>query len=130
MRTELFDMGATKKTVGLTETQMMDLWDAYPKHVGKRTTWVAMERAGKRATFYAIRDGLLAYVTHLKREQTERRFIKNPATWFNGDHWLDEYEMNTRDPKWPPRYRPMRGGPSPSEWIEHEIDNGRDPWAK
>ena len=123
-------MGAKKKTAGLTTKQLDDLWNACPKKDSKRRAYVAMKKAGGRATFEVLRDGLLAYVTHLQREQTERRFVKSPATWFNGDCWLDEYETNTRDPKWPPRYRPVHGGPSPSEWIEREKDNGRDPWAK
>ena len=77
----------------LTKAECDDLWSMCPKKVGKRLAYAAMKKAGERGTYAAIRDGLARYAAHLRKEQTERRYMMNPTTWFNGDHWLDEYEI-------------------------------------
>lgn len=63
-------------------------WQAFPKREGKRTAFLAWQRAKKRANVAAIMDGAKAYA--VARANQDSRYTKQPATWLNGDGWADE----------------------------------------
>ncbi|WP_285295443.1 helix-turn-helix domain-containing protein [Aureimonas altamirensis] len=68
-------------------------WDAYPHKVGKgqaRSAWIAARR---KADLKAIMDGLLRYV----QAKPERIAWCNPATWLNGERWLDQPSETARN---------------------------------
>lgn len=71
-------------------------WQAYPKRTGRvmayRQYLAAVYYGG--ATSELILKGIEAYKRHLMTQQTEFQFIKSPAAWLSGGHWLDEYEIN------------------------------------
>lgn len=63
-------------------------WSVYPKKAGK----LAARKAYKAALKRTSADVLLAAVRGFVKANgnTDRQFIKNPATWLNGGHWDDE----------------------------------------
>lgn len=79
---------------------------AYPKHEERRRAERAWPRAVERAGGVpVIMAGLARYVAHLEARRTERKFIKQPPTWLNGDCWQDEYDddedtTGSVDPPW------------------------------
>lgn len=63
-----------------------DWWAAYPNKVGKADARRAFERARRKATLADLIAGLRRYIDH---KPPDRPWC-NPATWLNGERWLDE----------------------------------------
>lgn len=66
--------------------QFTEFWKLYPKKVDKTQALRQFKRALNRATFEDILAGLIRF-TNDPNLPDEKRFIKNPATWLNGDGW-------------------------------------------
>lgn len=64
------------------------LYQAYPRRVGRGQAMRAIRTALKKADF----ETLLAAVTEFAECQSdqEQGLIPHPATWFNGERWLDD----------------------------------------
>jgi len=64
-------------------------YDAFPRHVGRRTAARAYAAALRRG---ATAELLLAGAQRFAQASIPQdpHFVKHPATWLNGDHWLDE----------------------------------------
>lgn len=84
---------ALKKTIekntidkNIEREQFDSFWEAYPKKSDKGIALRAFIRSLKRASFETILEGAnkLANDPNLPEE---KRFIKNPATWLNGNGW-------------------------------------------
>lgn len=74
------------------------LWSLYPRKDGKKDALRFYQRARKNGTtFEQVKAGILNYCEYIKREKVEQRFIQMGSTWFNGEHWNDEYVTN-REP--------------------------------
>ena len=71
-----------------------ELYNLYPKKVGRKKAMVAIEKALKITNIDTIKEGLLKYIDATKN--TEPRYIKHPATWFNGECWDDEPESQSQ----------------------------------
>ena len=71
----------------------------YPKKVDPRGALFAFVRARKRgASLEEIMHGLEAYVRlELHTKKTERKYLKQPATWLNADAWLSDYQTEIED---------------------------------
>jgi hypothetical protein len=66
-------------------------WRAYPRKVGKRPASKAFAAAlVRKAEPATILAGLDASIRRWRAEGTEVRYIPHPATWLNGDRWVDE----------------------------------------
>jgi len=61
-------------------------WNTYPIKVGKATAMKAWIKAVKRGTSLMIIEGAERYAKDPNREP---EFTAHPATWLNGDRWLD-----------------------------------------
>jgi hypothetical protein len=61
-------------------------WNTYPIKVGKGAAMKAWVKAIKRATPEIITEGAGRYASDPNREP---EFTAHPATWLNGDRWLD-----------------------------------------
>ena len=61
-------------------------WGTYPIKIGKATALKAWLRATKRGTPVMIIEGAERYSKDPNREP---EFTAHPATWLNGDRWLD-----------------------------------------
>lgn len=76
-------------------------WEPYPRKEGKGAARKALKAALKKTDLDTILAGLSAYTTRVSRDGTERRFIKTPAAWLNGEHWDDDHSPPSgpaRDP--------------------------------
>lgn len=64
------------------------LWEEYPRKVGKAQAKKAFKTASKKINFYDLLPKYMAYVLTLKGK--EEQFIPHLATWLNGERWNDE----------------------------------------
>lgn len=64
------------------------LWEEYPRKVGKAQAKKAFKTASKKINFYDLLPKFEAYVLTL--EGKEAQFIPHLATWLNGERWNDE----------------------------------------
>lgn len=65
-----------------------ELWDWYPRKVGKGQAKKALKAALKKVSFDEIYHPLVAYVETL--DDKDKQFIPHLATWLNGERWADE----------------------------------------
>lgn len=70
------------------------LWKLYPRKEGKKKAFEAYKRAIKRGvTNKEIQTGIVNYLTQIKIQGTDKKYIKQGSTWFNGNCWDDEYSV-------------------------------------
>lgn len=77
------------------------LYLEYPKHVAKPKALKAIENALKRADFATLLQGVLKYKAATAGK--EAQYIAHPASWFNGDRWLDEDVKPSTPQAWTPK---------------------------
>lgn len=78
------------------------IYDAYPRKVAKKEAMRAIERAIKRGVEpAALLEGARRYAKCVAA--TEQQFIPYPATWFNGERYLDVQLESIRSER-----RPLR----------------------
>lgn len=69
-----------------------ELWNLYPRKVGKKAAYTAFNRALKAgATIDIIRQGIVRYSAYIRQNNVNQRYIKMGSTWFNGECWNDDY---------------------------------------
>ena len=75
------------------------LWALYPRKEGKKAALKKYNEVIKKgiATNKQIQDGIVAYKRHLKAEGIEAKYIKQCGTYFNGECWNDQYELEKPD---------------------------------
>lgn len=66
--------------------QFDEFWSIYPKKTDKQLAFRQFRRALNRATFEDILAGVIKFAND-PNLPTEKRFIKNPATWLGADAW-------------------------------------------
>jgi hypothetical protein len=70
-------------------SQEFDLfWKAYPKKVARATAMKAFAKAFARHDGLTVAE-LIAGAERYAKSITDPKFIAYPATWLNGDRWLD-----------------------------------------
>ena len=75
-----------------------ELWELYPRKEGKKAAFASYQRAKKKGnTFEDVRAGILNYLDYIKAKKVEPQFIKQGSTWFNGEHWNDEYDYSVSE---------------------------------
>ncbi|MDE3791711.1 DUF1376 domain-containing protein [Sinorhizobium meliloti] len=94
----------------------LDFWPVYPRKVGKGQAIKAYRAARKRASAEEITSGAKRYASD--RSGQDPSFTKHPATWLNGQCWLDEPVPQQR--QHPQAQSPPRPQ-SPSLQRHHEI---------
>lgn len=76
------------------EEDFEKLWKLYPKKSGKPKAFSAYKRAIKKGvTNKEIQTGIVNYLTQIKVQRTNKQYIKQGSTWFNGECWNDEYNL-------------------------------------
>lgn len=90
-------LGSKPKTKRINPKDFEEFYSAYPKKIGPKPTEKAYIKARKTASHQEIMDGLHRYIAHLKKEGTEKRYIKQPTFWLNDGRWMDDYgsKLNT-----------------------------------
>jgi hypothetical protein len=85
------------------QREFEDWWKRYPRRVAKGHARIAFHRARKKATMAELIGGVERYSATVAA--TEDRFIAHPATWLNGERWLDEAPRATPAAEHPARLR-------------------------
>lgn len=75
------------------------LWSIYPRKEGRKMAHKAYERARKNnTTFEEVKAGIERYNEHIKRNKTQRQYIMQGSTFFNGERWQDEWKDEQKKP--------------------------------
>ena len=86
----------TKKnnsTPARVESDFLDFYAAYPRHVGKEAARRAFVKAVKAGTPAAdIIEGARRYAAATAAAGTETRYVAHPATWLNAGRWSDDMQ--------------------------------------
>lgn len=70
------------------------LWKLYPRKEGKKKAFEAYKRAIKKGiTNKEIQTGIVNYLAQIRVQGTDKKYIKQGSTWFNGECWNDEYNV-------------------------------------
>lgn len=80
-----------------------EFWAAYPKKVAKQAAIKVWKKASKTTDTQDIIDGAQRYAEQVKREKTERAYIKSPDGWLNAGRWEDEITpapTTSKNPLW------------------------------
>lgn len=86
----------TKKkssTPARVESDFLDFYAVYPRHVGKEAARRAFVKAVKAGTPAAdIVEGARRYAAATTAAGTETRYVAHPATWLNAGRWSDDMQ--------------------------------------
>lgn len=75
------------------EQEFEEVWKLYPRKEDKKKAFMAYKTARKKASFDEIKKGVETYSNHIKTSNTDKRYIKLGATYFNGECWANNYEQ-------------------------------------
>lgn len=76
------------------ESHFNDLWEIYPRKEGRKQALAAYKRAVKnKVSDETIKSGIEKYSAEIMANNTDRKFIKQGSTFFNGEHWNDDYQI-------------------------------------
>ena len=77
---------------GIETDAFFDEWyEHYPKKAGRGQAVKAFKTAIKKTDLETMIAATLVYAKSV--EGKEKRFIKNPSTWLNGECWLDDVDV-------------------------------------
>ena len=76
------------------EQEFEEVWKIYPRKEDKKKAFSAYKTARKKASFDEIKKGVETYSNHIKARNTDKRYIKLGATYFNGECWANNYEQS------------------------------------
>ena len=107
------------------EEDFEKLWKLYPRKEGKKKAFEAYKRAIKNGTTNKeIQTGIVNYLTQIRVQRTNKQYIKQGSTWFNGECWNDEYNLGQEkspvNPKTVPSSAPAERTVSDLEREERE----------
>lgn len=75
------------------EQEFEEVWKIYPRKEDKKKAFMAYKTARKKASFDEIKKGVETYSNHIRVSNTDKRYIKLGATYFNGECWANNYEQ-------------------------------------
>ena len=90
------DINITNKKLNInvqTEQEFEEVWKLYPRKEDKKKAFMAYKTARKKASFDEIKKGVETYSNHIRVSNTDKRYIKLGATYFNGECWANNYEQ-------------------------------------
>lgn len=67
-------------------------WDLYSKKQGKAQCEKKFTQLLKRHDYSIIEEGTKRYLLYLQQNNIAKQYQKNPLTFLNGEHFMDEYE--------------------------------------
>lgn len=104
-------------------TDEFESWySKYPRKVGRALACKAFKTASKKTDLDTLKAGLDRYCAEVAGK--DQGFIAHPATWLNGERWLDEPGSNTA-----PQSPPMKAngnGHSPGGGIADSAQTAAD----
>lgn len=75
--------------------QAESIYNAYPKHVGRRMAIKAIIRALDRTDYHRLLERTKEFseiVSHIKGTDKEWKWVPHPSTWYNQDRWDDDFD--------------------------------------
>lgn len=90
------DINITNKKLNINvqiEQEFEEVWKLYPRKEDKKKAFSAYKTARKKASFDEIKNGVETYSNHIRVSNTDKRYIKLGATYFNGECWANNYEQ-------------------------------------
>ena len=84
-------------------------WEAYPKKVSKghaRKTWDRLKKSKSLPPVEKILESIAKQKVSEAWTKDGGQYIPNPATWLNGERWLDEVKLHTQKYSTPSNYVP------------------------
>lgn len=104
------------------EEDFNKLWKLYPRKEGKKKAFEAYKRAIKKGTTNKeIQTGIVNYLTQINVQGTDKKYIKQGSTWFNGECWDDEYNLGESQASVNPKEK-TGDSPSPRSREEEELE--------
>lgn len=92
------DKSIDRVSVKQLEEDFNKLWKLYPRKEGKKKAYEAYKRAIKQGvTNKEIQAGIVNYLKQIKIQGTDKKYIKQGSTWFNGNCWDDEYSVGSNN---------------------------------
>ena len=91
------DINITNKKLNINvqiEQEFEEVWKIYPRKEDKKKAFMAYKTARKKASFDEIKKGVETYSNHIRVSNTDKRYIKLGATYFNGECWANNYEQS------------------------------------
>ena len=76
------------------EQEFEEVWKLYPRKEDKKKAFLAYKTARKKASFDEIKKGVETYSNHIIVSNTDKRYIKLGATYFNGECWANNYDQS------------------------------------
>lgn len=70
-----------------------DFYALYPRKEAKQHALKAYQKAVKQVSHKTIIEGVSKYKQQIEAKQTEKQYIKQPATWLNQGCWDDDYNF-------------------------------------
>jgi len=68
--------------------EVSQIYDAYPRHVGKQAAYRAIQRALRAVGFAELLEAVTEYANASRG--ADKNYIPHPATWFNQGRWDDD----------------------------------------
>ena len=91
------DCTHTNNNTDIYNSEFDILWKMYPRKQGKPKALKAYIKARKNGTTFAeVEQGIANYCRQIEVKETATEYIKQGATWFNGECWLDEYDFTPK----------------------------------
>lgn len=88
-----------KSDKGQIESDFEECWSIYPKKQGKaeaRKAYIKFAQKDSELKEKVI-AGIRNYLEYIKKNKIEPKFIKQGSTYFNGEYWYDEYNVNKNE---------------------------------
>ena len=73
------------------------IWKEYPKKVEKEYAYKKFELKVKKSGLDVVIGGIKAYIAEVKRQQTDKQFIKNLGTFLNKECYSDYQEEQPKE---------------------------------
>lgn len=74
------------------------LWGKYPNKKGKKDAFKHYTNARKSGISYETIDkGIDNYISFIKSSNRQSQYIMYGSTWFCGNHWEDDYNVNVNE---------------------------------
>ncbi len=91
-----------------------DFYTLYPRKEAKQNALKAYQKAVKQVSHETIIEGVSKYKQQIDAKQTEKQYIKQPATWLNQGCWDDDYN-----------FEPLQNGKPVFKAYSDDIWKGR-----
>lgn len=77
------------------ENEFEQLWSIYPRKEGKKKSLDYYIKARQKGVTYDIvKQGIEKYVSYVKNERKDKKYILQGKTYFCNEGWNDEYDTN------------------------------------